>query len=139
MKKTLDPPFLSILAWFGLNQKIISRYCPCKSTAGKYPKNEEERVFLRLLLHLHPAEDQRSQFRPLPLIPEIRLSLPSVCLSVCLRPPIFPDFGLSLCRPSPIIFILTLPTGLISCIDTKAKCRHLKNLTVKRLCGMCLS
>jgi hypothetical protein len=29
--------------------------------------------------------------------------------------------------------------GQITYIDTKAKCRHLKNLPVKGLCGMCLS
>jgi hypothetical protein len=29
--------------------------------------------------------------------------------------------------------------GLINYMDTKAKCRHLKNLTVKGLCGWCLS
>ncbi len=30
------------------------------------------------------------------------------------------------------------PRGLINQIDTKAKCRHLKNLPVKRLCGRSL-
>jgi hypothetical protein len=29
--------------------------------------------------------------------------------------------------------------GLINYIDTKAKCRHLKNLSVKEFCGRCLS
>jgi hypothetical protein len=28
--------------------------------------------------------------------------------------------------------------GLINYIDTKAKCRNLKNVPVKRLCGRCL-
>ena len=42
-------------------------------------------------------------------------------------------------RSTLICFLIIFPMDLINYIDTKAKCRHLKNLPVKGLCGRTLS